>query len=528
MEVRQALSRKNEQFKARDKKTHRMGRDGLVEINQTTGEETRVSQRGQEFELKREAAPGAESARAAPGGHDADSAHRHRQTVPQDDTVQQGNEQATDTATHNAGQATQAPPPPVRASARGGHAQAAATVAATQGGKRRPARPQARTPTPQPKNGAGTPEPSARLRFGGTEQAPQPAPARRRGTEYQRKFTDEGAAPEQAAQPTERPESNPRLQFAADEKPPEALGDKLTGSRRKASRPDTGDHRLDKATRKTDKVEGKLGDAREKLPAKRRIRVDKAYDGQKEKTVRKLRFEKQVKTQREHLRGPLPLRPVKAGANAAVGYGHKKIYEVERENVGTQAAHKGEIAAEGVARTAYRFHKTRPYRRVARLERAAAKAHIRLDYAQALRDNPKLRSNLLSRFMQKQKIKRQYAKAAREAKKAASRAKRAGDTLSRAFSAVAGFVKRHPALVAGILALLLLLAIIMALFSSCSNMAGGTLSSVFMSSYLAEDGDINDAELSYTRWETDLLLQVQNAEADWPGYDECAATRCCK
>lgn len=66
---------------------------------------------------------------------------------------------------------------------------------------------------------------------------------------------------------------------------------------------------------------------------------------------------------------------------------------------------------------AYHRHKTAPYRRVAKLQQKSARANARLAYRQALQDNPELKKNLLARMWQKQKIKRQYAKAAREAKK---------------------------------------------------------------------------------------------------------------
>ncbi|MDL2327832.1 peptidoglycan DD-metalloendopeptidase family protein [Ruminococcaceae bacterium OttesenSCG-928-A11] len=46
------------------------------------------------------------------------------------------------------------------------------------------------------------------------------------------------------------------------------------------------------------------------------------------------------------------------------------------------------------------------------------------------------------------------------------------------------------------------------------------MGAVMASTYLAEDKDIGDAELYYTEWETDLLLQVNNAEVDYPDYDE--------
>ena len=46
------------EFRAKDKKTHKMTRDWLVEVNQTTGEESRLSQRGQDFQLKQAPAGG--------------------------------------------------------------------------------------------------------------------------------------------------------------------------------------------------------------------------------------------------------------------------------------------------------------------------------------------------------------------------------------------------------------------------------------------------------------------------------------
>ncbi len=69
----------DERFKARDKKTHRMTRDGLIERNAATGEERRISQRGQEFKLRDRL-----SDDMAARGHPPDLAHgRHSQRRPQ-------------------------------------------------------------------------------------------------------------------------------------------------------------------------------------------------------------------------------------------------------------------------------------------------------------------------------------------------------------------------------------------------------------------------------------------------------------
>ena len=87
---------------------------------------------------------------------------------------------------------------------------------------------------------------------------------------------------------------------------------------------------------------------------------------------------------------------------------------MEKDNSGVEGAHKSEEAAErmgkyGVRKVkeGYRSHKLKPYRKAAQAEKAAAKANANFYYHKALHDNPQLRSNPLSRFMQKQKIKRE-------------------------------------------------------------------------------------------------------------------------
>ena len=86
-----------------------------------------------------------------------------------------------------------------------------------------------------------------------------------------------------------------------------------------------------------------------------------------------------------------------------------------------EGAHKSEELAEKGAkygtrkiREGYRSHKLKPYRAAAKAEKAAEKANVNYLYHKTLHENPQLTSNPLSRFMQKQQIKRQYAKSARK------------------------------------------------------------------------------------------------------------------
>jgi hypothetical protein len=89
--------------------------------------------------------------------------------------------------------------------------------------------------------------------------------------------------------------------------------------------------RVARAEGQLENAAGKLEKARENLPTRRKIRMETAVDENTGKAGRKLTFEKEVKSQREHLKGPLPLRPARAGANAAIALGHRKIHQVQDE-----------------------------------------------------------------------------------------------------------------------------------------------------------------------------------------------------
>ncbi len=330
---------------------------------------------------------------------------------------------------------------------------------------------------------------------------------RQHGNKYQQRFQEAAKAGEPQEKPPEAAEGEPKrpskLEFTADELPPETADKKLTKARRKAER-----------------TAEKLEQAENRLPARRKLRMETSSDPGTGKAKKRLKFEKEVKSQRAHVKGPVPMRPVKAGANMAVGYAHKKIYQAENENVGIKAAHRTELVSESGLRMAYHRHKTAPYRRVAKLQQRSARANARLAYRQTLHDSPELKKNLLARMWQKQKIKRQYAKAAREAKKAGKRAKDAAVTTEKIAAGVVHAVRRHPVICGIVLLLLLVFFLIASLISSFSNLGAGGLGSLAASTYLADDADINNAELAYTEWETDLQMQINRVESDRPGYDE--------
>ena len=59
----------------------------------------------------------------------------------------------------------------------------------------------------------------------------------------------------------------------------------------------------------------------------------------------------------------------------------------------------------------YRSHKLKPYRKAAQAERQLEKANVNVLYQKSLQENPQFASNPLSRWQQKQAIKKQYAAA---------------------------------------------------------------------------------------------------------------------
>ena len=142
-------------------------------------------------------------------------------------------------------------------------------------------------------------------------------------------------------------------------------------------------------------------------------------------------------------------------------------------------------------------------------------------YHKTLHENPQLTSNPISRFWQKQKIKRQYAKEARNTAKgikgAAERTRKAAAKAAEKTKQTAAFVARHPAGVAIAVGVLLLFIMVMSGLSSCGAMFSGTLNGVLGTSYTSEDSDLVEVENSYAGLENELQSRIDNIERDNPG-----------
>ena len=208
------------------------------------------------------------------------------------------------------------------------------------------------------------------------------------------------------------------------------------------------------------------------------------------------------------------------------GFVHGKLYEVEHENVGTEGAHRSELAAESVyrfgrrkLRKAIRVH---PAKAVERAESKHIKATADYYYRKTVEEHPEMQEGgAMSRYLQKQKIKRQYAKQAREA--ASQTAKAAEGTASvtgKLAEKVSAYIKEHPGGLLLLVAAFLLLVVLQSCMSSLVTVGNGVAGAIGASTYAAEDADLLGAEAAYCALEDELqrYLDTYTRTHDYDEY----------
>ena len=282
--------------------------------------------------------------------------------------------------------------------------------------------------------------------------------------------------------------------------------------------------------KKSDKAADKLDTARAKIPKEKKLVKERTFDEATGKGKTRLHFEEREKPQNY---GKAHKNPLSRPAQEAGIFVHNKVHSVEKDNSGVEGAHKSEELAEKGAKygarkvkEGYRSHKLKPYRAAAKAEKAAQKANANYLYQKALHDNPQIAaSNPFSRYMQKQRIKKQYAKTvkaqgAKSVKNAAENTRKAAKKTAEGTKKAIAFVGRHPAGVCIAIGALLLFIMISSALSSCGAMFSGMINGIVGTSYTSEDADLVAVENNYAALETDLQRRIDNIERDNPGYDE--------
>ena len=245
-----------------------------------------------------------------------------------------------------------------------------------------------------------------------------------------------------------------------------------------------------------------------------------------EKRGEKLDAAKEKLAKQKPPKKPGPVKKAGRAVGGGVhGFVHGKLYEVEHENVGTEGAHRSELVGESALRHGSRYVKRQirehPAKAVQKAESRHIKATADYHYRKTVEEHPEMRGSALSRYMQKQKIKRQYAKQAREAaKQGAKAAERTAVTTEKLAARTVAFVKRHPVGVLLFLACFLLLVMMQSCMSSLVTLGNGAAGAIGASTYAAEDADLLGAEAAYCALEDELrdYLDTYTRTHDYDEY----------
>ena len=306
-------------------------------------------------------------------------------------------------------------------------------------------------------------------------------------------------------------------------RPPSCWGNGLIKEPRlRFTEEERADPALEKPIRKAEKAAAKADKAQAKIPKKQVKRAE--VDPKTGKVTTKLVLEDKPRPSSK-----LSHTVRDAPGNAVAGKLHQEIRKTEDDNVGVESAHKSEEAVEtGVhlAREGYRSHKLKPYRKAAQAERKLEKANIEALFQKSVYENPAAASNPLSRWQQKQQIKKQYAAVKRAAQSggsaagAAQKTGKAAKTVKEKAQQAGAYVMRHKKGFGIALGLFLIVCLLLNTMSSCSMMAQSIGSAISGTTYPSDDPELVAVEADYAAKEAALQAEIDNIESSHPGYDE--------
>ncbi len=285
---------------------------------------------------------------------------------------------------------------------------------------------------------------------------------------------------------------------------------------------DLAEPKLEKPIKRVKKAAAKADKAQAKIPKKTVVKKERGFDPATGKVKTQLRFEEVDKKKPP---SKLTHAVQDAPTNLILSQVHREVRQSEDDNVGVEAAHKVEQAVESGGRlvqSAHRAHQLKPYRAAIRAEKKLERANLDALQKKAEIDSPT--SNPVSKWQQKQAIKKQYAAAkhnqaaqttakaaentAKAAKKAAEKAEKAGK-----------YVWEHRRGFAIAAAILLMLAFLLNGLSSCSVIMDGVGSGIAASTYPSQDADMLGAEAQYCEMEAELQRYLDTYESTHD-YDE--------
>lgn len=285
---------------------------------------------------------------------------------------------------------------------------------------------------------------------------------------------------------------------------------------------DLAEPKLEKPIKRVKKAEAKADKAQAKIPKKTVVKKERGFDPATGKVKTQLRFEEVDKKKPP---SKLTHAVQDAPANLVLSQVHREVRQSEDDNVGVEAAHKVEQAVESGGRlvqSAHRAHQLKPYRAAIRAEKKLERANLDALQKKAEIDSPT--SNPVSKWQQKQAIKKQYAaakhnQAAQTTAKAAENTAKAAKKATEKAEKAGKYVWEHRRGFAIAAAILLMLAFLLNGLSSCSVIMDGVGSGIAASTYPSQDADMLGAEAQYCEMEAELQRYLDTYESTHD-YDE--------
>ena len=285
---------------------------------------------------------------------------------------------------------------------------------------------------------------------------------------------------------------------------------------------DLAEPKLEKPIKRVKKAEAKADKAQAKIPKKTVVKKERGFDPATGKVKTQLRFEEVDKKKPP---SKLTHAVQDAPANFVLSQVHREVRQSEDDNVGVEAAHKVEQAVESGGRlvqSAHRAHQLKPYRAAIRAEKKLERANLDALQKKAEIDSPT--SNPVSKWQQKQAIKKQYAaakhnQAAQTTAKAAENTAKAAKKAAEEAEKAGKYVWEHRRGFAIAAAILLMLAFLLNGLSSCSVIMDGVGSGIAASTYPSQDADMLGAEAQYCEMEAELQRYLDTYESTHD-YDE--------
>ena len=308
---------------------------------------------------------------------------------------------------------------------------------------------------------------------------------------------------------SKKPKQKQRLKFAYEETGASVKNDK---DMEKLNQMDTDGVNFRHQKQKEKAKKFSYEEAKKKKEAKqhsKKAQVYQANDGEapgKKKSRLKFGEGESVKTEKTSV--------VKKAGSAASAALHREISKNEDDNAAVEGAHKLEESGEGVYRLEQRSarrRKQRAFRKRSRLERQEEKQ----TQAAARQEQKKLKKQI-----QKQQIKRDYAKAKRSEQTVGTATKGTIDYIKKIGGKVTNFFKENRKVYISVAVLIGLMFLIITNVTSCSAVFLQNVITYTGTSYLSSDQAIREAELYYTQLEANLQEWINNMESEEPGHEE--------